>query len=261
MTFSLINRYYQVASVQDFISLSTFFELSLFLSYQSVFMKKIHFLPVLITTLLLAHLCMAQSPGQWKWEDTLNRQTTTPTFTRLSPLPLKMVYFKTIKKSAAIQLDWQTTNEQNSDQFIIEHSMDGQEFSAIGHLKAKGNASNAANSYTFFDNDPVKGNNYYRLIMTDTKGSNNYSNARKIYNGDKQSVSLYPNPAGKTITLQGLLEYDHLSVTDMYGKKLIGKTIQENTETIDISTLSRGIYLIKLNNNEEQKTLKLVKKN
>ena len=260
MTYSLINRYYQVASVQNFILLSSFFEFGSPLSFQSAFMKIYYFLSVLITTLLLAHLSIAQSPGQWNLEDTSNLQMAKHTSIQLSSLPLKMVYFKTVKKSAAIQLDWQTTNEQNSDQFIIEHSMNGQEFSAIGQLKAKGNASNAANNYTFFDKAPTKGNNYYRLIMTDTKGSNNYSNARKIYNGDKQPVFLYPNPARQKVTLQGLLQYNHLSVTDMYGKKLIERTIRQDIETIDISTLSNGIYLIQLNKNGERKTLKFMKK-
>ena len=139
-------------------------------------------------------------------------------------------------------------------------SKDGQEFLAIGQLNAKGNSSATANNYVFFDNDPIKGNNYYRLKMMDKDGSFEYSPVEKIYNGDEQSVSLYPNPAAKTVTVKGIQGFENLSITDMYGKKLIERTIRQNAETIDISTLANGIYTIQLTSKGKRKTLKLVKK-
>lgn len=199
-------------------------------------------------------------PGQWTFEVTLNGKTASHNFIMLDPLPLKLLEFKAIKKHSSVELKWQTADEQNSDEFIIERSKDGQEFLSIGQLDAKGNSSTTANHYAFFDNDPVKGNNYYRLKMMDKDGSFEYSGIEKIYNGDEQVVSLFPNPAAKAVTVKGILGYENLSITDMYGKKLIEKTISQDTETIDISTLSNGIYLIQLNSNGKRKTLKLMKK-
>lgn len=198
--------------------------------------------------------------GEWKFQVTLNGKTVMHTFTMLSPLPLKLLDFKATKKVSAVQLEWQTAEEQNSDSFIIEHSGDGKEYKSIGMVDAKGNGSTAPNKYTFNDNEPNLGNNYYRLKMTDKDGTFIYSDIRKMYFGAEQIISIYPNPAGKTVTLKGILEYENLAITDMYGKKLIEKPNRQESATIDISTLSNGIYLIRLTKNGEQKTLKLVKK-
>lgn len=116
-------------------------------------------------------------------------------------MPLNMIYFKPIIKSGTIQLEWKTTEEQNSDQFIIEHSPNGHEFEAIGQVPAKGKASSAANQYIFLDRAPLKGYNYYRLIMTDTKGANNYSEVRWVYNGGQHPLTVYLSSVEKTSPL------------------------------------------------------------
>lgn len=46
----------------------------------------------------------------------------------------------------------------------------------------------------------------------------------------------------------------------MYGKKLIQQTIQKDNETINISTLADGVYIIQLTNESETKSMKLIKK-
>ena len=199
-------------------------------------------------------------PGEWKFEATFNGKKGEHTFTMLNPLPLKMVYFNAEAKANSVLLNWQTLDEQNSDEFIIERSKDGQEFLPIGRINAKGNSSTTANNYTFSDKDPVYGTNYYRLLMTDKDGSINYSSIEKVAVGTEQSVSLFPNPAAKSVTIKGLQGFENILIKDIYGKKLMERTIRQDTEIMDISTLANGIYLIQLNKNGLQKTLKLVKK-
>ena len=131
---------------------------------------------------------------------------------------------------------------------------------AVGEVAAKGLSSSAANNYTFQDSDPEQGNNYYRLKMVDKDGSFEFSSVQKIYNSLEQLVTLYPNPAGKLVAVAGISQYEHLIITDIYGKKLIERTIRQDVESIDISTLSGGIYLIQLKKDGERKTLKLFKK-
>lgn len=175
-------------------------------------------------------------------------------------LPFRLLEFTATKKEKPILLEWQTADEQNSDKFIIEQSRDGQEFISIGEIEAKGASSVGPNRYLFTDKDPAHGDNYYRLIMIDRNGTYNYTTAQKIYNGVEPVVTLYPNPARKSVTVKGIEEYESVILTNSYGKKLIEKTIRQDTEIIDISTLPNGIYLIQLTKNGEQKTLKLVKK-
>ncbi len=78
--------------------------------------------------------------------------------------PLHLLTFTAKRANTANLLNWTTAQEVNTDRFEIERSGNSREFSKIGVVKA-GNTN-----YTFTDNDPLKGVNYYRLKMLDKDG-------------------------------------------------------------------------------------------
>jgi hypothetical protein len=63
---------------------------------------------------------------------------------------------------------------------------------------------------------------------------------------ESTAISVYPNPAKEllNISINGADSNIKVSVTDITGKELISKTIQNNPAQIDVSGLSQGIYLI-----------------
>ena len=87
-------------------------------------------------------------------------------------LPVTLLDFsaKTIGKQIAI--NWQTSTELNTANFIIQRSTDGSTFTDIGTVKAIGSG---ANSYSFTDKTPTNGINYYRLKSVDKDGSLSFS--------------------------------------------------------------------------------------
>jgi len=75
-----------------------------------------------------------------------------------------------------------------------------------------------------------------------------------------QNFSLFPNPAKGSVNLN--FEYatsgSQISVTDIYGKSVITKALSIGNNNLDISKLSRGLYLVSLTSAEGIKTQKLI---
>ena len=85
-------------------------------------------------------------------------------------LPVELTQFAAKANDESVSIDWSTVSESNSDYFKVERSIDGSNFDAIGKVKAQGNSVEQIN-YSFIDEDPVQGINYYRLRQVDLDGS------------------------------------------------------------------------------------------
>src|SRR5205085_1904526 len=110
-------------------------------------------------------------------------------------LPLSLVNFNAKADKRNSLLTWQTSSEQNTDNFIIQHSTDGTNFSDIGLVKAAGN-SNSVKAYQFIHEDPKESINFYRLKMVDMDQSYTYSSVAKVeFNFERPRLYLSSNPA------------------------------------------------------------------
>jgi hypothetical protein len=72
-------------------------------------------------------------------------------------------------------------------------------------------------------------------------------------------VAIYPVPAKSVITVQFAEQFTQLEIVDISGRVLIRKNITRHREEIDISTLARGVYFIRLSNGNTIISKKLVK--
>jgi len=73
---------------------------------------------------------------------------------------------------------------------------------------------------------------------------------------------LYPNPFQNTIQFQFIDDFDNLQVAlfDILGKRLITKQITQNYPLIDVNNLSKGIYVLRVTQNEKSRSFKMIKK-
>ncbi|MFA6806789.1 MAG: T9SS type A sorting domain-containing protein, partial [Bacteroidales bacterium] len=82
--------------------------------------------------------------------------------------------------------------------------------------------------------------------------------------GEKFSIILYPNPASKEteLIITGLKEEIKITVIDLFGRTLNTIFAKPNNgqieKKIDISNLTKGVYYIKIENKEINKTQKLI---
>ena len=78
---------------------------------------------------------------------------------------------------------------------------------------------------------------------------------------EPDDFKVYPNPASLFVNI----EFDYLPETgtsieiiDVNGKSLIKKILESNINTVEISQLPTGIYILKVNNSQHYKTKKLI---
>lgn len=109
-------------------------------------------------------------------------------------LPVTLLHFNAEETTAgAVKLSWGTAMEVNNDHFTLERSGDGLHYTAIGNVPGKGD-NNQPVDYSFTDQWPEHGNNYYRLTQTDRDGRSKILGTRKV---EVAAIALRvgPNPA------------------------------------------------------------------
>jgi len=75
-----------------------------------------------------------------------------------------------------------------------------------------------------------------------------------------QNISIYPNPANDkmNIDVNGLTSFNYV-VTDLLGKVIVSdKSVSGERTTIDVSTITKGIYFLTIENNGQKATKKII---
>ncbi len=164
-------------------------------------------------------------------------------------LPVVLSRYVVEELSGEIVLEWTTEVEIVTDKFIIEHSRNGRQYTALGEVKAKGGSFTT--DYKFIDDSPLFGENYYRLKILDLDGSFDYSNIRLVRSTVVEStLSIFPNPAmsdGRLIVKwypNGGQEATNLDIVDVNGLRLQRRIIFEGTNYIRLPKLLDGVYYI-----------------
>lgn len=75
----------------------------------------------------------------------------------------------------------------------------------------------------------------------------------------KDNIKLYPNPVKNHLTIKSDGFIDSIIVYNIYGQKITERLFVTNTETIDFSSFSSGIYLVKVVSESKEKTFKIIK--
>jgi len=173
---------------------------------------------------------------------------------QLPVLDLKILDFQGKLNSEVIELDWDIELDESFSHYVIERSADGRSFEKLGEL-------NDGSQYV--DVAPLHGANYYKLIMYDNDGERIESDMIMIENNVKEVLALYPNPSNEdkvTIVNTTDVKYDQLMIYSIDGKLVNRHSLMNATHNkLDISSLSEGIYLMRMSNNTSSKTLRLVK--
>jgi hypothetical protein len=182
-----------------------------------------------------------------------------PVMTRFlfgSVLPVKLSGFTAVKQNNSVRISWTTSEEINAKEFQVERSTDGRTYQKIGTVSAQG----AASSYSFIDAQPNKGNNFYRLRMVDLDNKTELSRVVKINFEKSYTVSLSPNPAKSVlnISITNSSAKFNFEIADMNGRVVRSGIISNQSNTVDISALSKGVYLVKLRTDNEVYTEKLI---
>jgi hypothetical protein len=172
--------------------------------------------------------------------------------------------FTATAQGHAALLQWSTTEQTGFSSFSVERSADGMNFSAVGTVAATAGTT-SAEQYTFTDNDPLPGMNYYRLAMIDLDGATAWSEIRSVgfsTGTTALALSVYPNPVVSTL---------HLALTGASGTVVIrllnsqGQLLRTLNAVapadleISMNGLANGIYFLAIDGTNGHDVRKIMK--
>lgn len=147
----------------------------------------------------------------------------------------------------AVQLDWATTFERNTQDFTLErseHPLTGKTFTPLSITDAKG--SNSVYQYT--DDKPYNGINYYRLRITDLDGTISYSKIVSVRLDEAKTFKVYPNPVSDFLMVETITTNDY-QIINLLGQHIMGGSL---IPQIDVSAFPVGTYIIKIGTEKVQ---------
>jgi hypothetical protein len=169
------------------------------------------------------------------------------------PLPIVLLSFNATKLNEHTSLiTWETISEKDNEYFLIERSIDGINFETIGKVKGAINSSSLI-AYSFIDENPALGVNYYRLKQVDLDTKSSYSSIKSVdFSGARLS---FRSEGGNYFILSNFgqeteIQYELIS-TD--GKSVLTKSYNASNakHELMLSNLSSAVYFIRISSNNE----------
>jgi len=176
-------------------------------------------------------------------------------FSSGATLPAEFTDFSATIVNNAGNLQWKVGAEINVKNYVVERSVDGNNFSAIGTVVAA-----KQSQYNFTDKNLLKGIAYYRIKAVDNDGSYKFSVTRAINNRTKDiSYAIYPNPAKDVLIIKNLEGINTISLIDATGKNVLTTAATSNNMvSISLSNIPTGLYTVLITNDTNKASFKVV---
>ena len=165
-------------------------------------------------------------------------------------LPIELSFFTAkARKDNTVLFNWQTASELDNERFEIERSTDHSGWEVILTQAGAGD-SNESIFYEAFDRNPPSGTVYYRLKQIDYDGQYSYSAIEvvEISAVGSAGFSVYPNPAGARVIIQGRQPLKSLRLFDVRGVDVTDKvSLTRQTDlrySAVVDALSAGVYFL-----------------
>lgn len=174
------------------------------------------------------------------------------------PLPVKISKFDAkCNLSSAVEVNWTTVNEENSDKFILQASNDGNFFEDIQEIQAAGN-SNIEISYKLNINPDYK-NKFLRLKTLDLDGKISYSEVIKVNCDGNQQIVVSPNPFTQSFEIINYqIEYLDYKIIDLTGREILSGNTRSVRQRVNMENYPKGIYSLVIKKGNQFETIKLV---
>lgn len=160
-------------------------------------------------------------------------------------LPVELVEFSGTAQDETVVLNWYVGNEVDLTLYEVQKQNANGIFKTIGQVNASGKST-----YSFTDNHPAEGNNYYRLKLIDDNARFSFSKVVNITFTEKVIVkNIYPNPAQNTVfvELDNSINDVEIRVHNHLGQ-LMNVPIVNTGNNIQLQTadLAMGTYFIEI---------------
>lgn len=183
-------------------------------------------------------------------------------------LPVKLLSFNAEKDNNDVLINWQTSDEYNMKEYVIQKATNSNFFKTIGIISAFSGSKNE--KYTFkdvnaFTKSPTV---QYRLKQINKDGEIKYSKIILIKDFLLENIFVFPNPYNNELKLQINVTNAEMATVNIYdirgllvaSEKPAFLNGMANTISVPSATiLKRGVYFLKLLIDSKQFICKIVK--
>ncbi|MBK8951344.1 MAG: T9SS type A sorting domain-containing protein [Chitinophagaceae bacterium] len=160
-------------------------------------------------------------------------------------------------------VQWTVAQDFEALQYSVERSANGINFYALGPVAAQQLKDFA--SYSFTDNSPLRGKNFYRIKAIRRNGQPKYSQQAMLEN-TAGSFYIYPNPARHEVTVYcpGLAKGTYpIAIRNSSGQVVYQAAIYHTTGTLKNtlllpSSLPAGMYSVQLGSDRQLPAQRLI---
>jgi hypothetical protein len=186
-------------------------------------------------------------------------------------LPVEFADFGAVRNGNSVELTWQTASETNNAGFTVQRETESG-WTSLDFVESKvsGGTTTETTSYRYtVDQELDPGTHRFRLQQKDLDGTTSLSDVVTVDVGLDEAVSLSapaPNPTAGTATLEfGVTEATEVTVSvyNVLGQRV--QTLYQGTPqadqvrdvTVDASTLSSGVYFVRMQADGQTRTERL----
>jgi hypothetical protein len=173
-------------------------------------------------------------------------------------LPTGMKNFSVVRNNRQVSLKWITENEKISNNYTIEYSRNGKNFTALDTKSAMA-VGTAQYEYLFVPPTGENGRVFFRIRQTNAQGKEYLSAIKTVSFAENGTINttLYPNPAKKQVTIQfespqsGSLEVELVNTLGQIMESNKYKVSKNSTLQVNFSkTHIKGLYWMKVKNQQ-----------
>lgn len=182
-------------------------------------------------------------------------------------LPIKLAYFEVALRNETVELRWATIMEENFLKFVVQRSANGLDFEDIGEVAGKGfDIYDIVSKYSFTDDAPLLGKNYYRLKAVDIDDSFEHFAVKLVELKGLKKLAVYPNPSsGSAINFTTNFnpsESDRIVLTNQLGVEIFSASASATNNSISFADKLRpGIYMLRYVAGDYEQTARIFVKN
>lgn len=165
-----------------------------------------------------------------------------------------------LKSGSQINVNWNDNSETDFDFYRVYRSVNNGSFTLLADNVRTSNYSDLAvtsgKKYSYYIKAVDR--SFNASTSSATKSINYTNNANRISNS--QTIKMHPNPTNGILTIDGLSkENTTIEVFSILGARVLITSTNSDSETIDISHLQNGIYILTVTTENEVTSHRLIK--
>ena len=173
-------------------------------------------------------------------------------------IPIELLYITAKAVNNKNVVSWETATEINNKGYDVQRKTANGTWASIGFV----DGANKPSTYTFEDKGPLS-ISYYRLRQVDYDGKETLSKIVSVAQNQKGQIRISPNPTSDKVNIMlpdnERLESTTVTVYDLIGRQVLTQKTTANAVELDMSSLAKGTYLVKIDANNSVYTEKIIR--